>query len=646
MRAIVAVFVLAAAAFFLGLDRSLEWVDEGELIYFSSRVAEGALPYRDFGNVYGPSLFFLNGAVMAVLGLDLWWVRLLLMLVKAAGVTLVYTIAWQYGRPWTAALAAGCSIVVWGLPWAFSTTPYAQYFGLTAALAGILLIVRRPRGTTSAMCAAGICFGVAATFKQTNGLFPCVAVVLYAIGLRADGAREGAASLTDGAVSEATRVVDVVGRVVRLGVVVAGAGLFISYAFTAGPSHTLVNFGLIALPSIAITTLVAVREWLAPPTSEQIRSSLSSIGALAAGAVLPLAAYVVYFAAHDSLGALVHHTLWGVPQHARFFVPLELPSLAALLFAVAVFIAARFLAEPAEFSGRRGQALIVFAGVVAVAAGVAVIRAPFSVAAMVTGLAMLPFALVWYSFARACPVVLRGAGGGEADSTAEGDALLLLLFAATSLLFLHPAAGLPHVLMAAPAAFPLLALPTPRRSAVAESRRVVARALVAATVLAVTLAPLCGWLWHVRRWQPPPEPGFGRASHVRVDDSMFRDGLRLNRFLDRPEWRDRDIFVPTGRSMLYFLTGRHSLFDHWEFLFYMVRFELIDPTYARGVAASQPFLSTLRERRPLVIVETSLVAMKPFVQTFAEVWTSLERETFVVERIGEFVVRDWRPNQP
>jgi len=288
---------------------------------------------------------------------------------------------------------------------------------------------------------------------------------------------------------------------------------------------------------------------------------------------------------------------------------------------------------------------MIVGGVVSVGAGVAVIWAPFPVAMMVTGLAMLPFALVWYWFARACLVVPPRAEG-DRDSAAEGGALLLLLFAATSLLFLHPAAGLPHVLMAAPAAFPLLALPVRRRPTIVEPGRAAVRAVVAATVLAATLAPLCIWLWHVRRFQPPAEPGFDRASHVWVDDPAFRDGLRLTRSLDRPAWRGRDIFVPTGRSMLYFLSGRNSLFDQWEFIFYMVRFELIDPAYVHDVIESQTFLSTLREQQPLVIVETSRVAMRPFARTFTEAWTSLERETFEVERVGRFVVRDWRARQP
>lgn len=648
MRSVVAVFSLAAAAFLLGLDRSLEWVDEGELIYFSSRVAEGALPYRDFGNMYGPSLFFLNGAVMRLLGLDIWWVRLLLVVVKAGGVTLVYTIARQYGRPWTAALAAACSAVVWGLPWAFSTTPYAQYFGLSAALAGILIIGRRPRETRGALggvFAAGLCFGVAATFKQTNGLFACMAAALYLVGSRTDGAHDVSAAAAATAASSAARSVDAVARLVRVAVAVAGAGLFVAYAFAAGPSHTPVSFGLIALPALAVVCLVALREWVEPPTSEQARSSLASMCALAGGAGLPLAAYAAYFAAHDGLAALIHNTLWGLPQHARAFVPLPLPSTAALSFAAVVFVAARFLAEPALFSGRCGQALMIGGCVLGFTAAVGVVRTTPPAAAMITGLAMLPFALVWYSIARA-GVRMSRAGGGPRGSPSEEDALLLVFFAATSLLFLHPAAGLPHVLMAAPAAFPLLALPARRSSWAAEPGRTAVRALVAATLLTVTLAPLLGWLWNVRRWQPPSGPGFARASHVRVDSSTFRDALRLSHLLEQSAWRQRDVFVPTGKSMLYFLTGRRSLFDRWEFMFYLVRFDLIDPAYARTVVESQQLLATLRERRPLVIAESSRMAMKPFARTFTEVWTSLQQETVVVERVGEFVVRDWRDRRP
>jgi hypothetical protein len=82
-RVSVALWLLAAIWFMPGSLATIEWVDEGHLVYFASRVAEGALPYRDFHHVYGPGTFFLNGTLLRLFGPDLLVVRLALVVVKA-----------------------------------------------------------------------------------------------------------------------------------------------------------------------------------------------------------------------------------------------------------------------------------------------------------------------------------------------------------------------------------------------------------------------------------------------------------------------------------------------------------------------------------------------------------------------------------
>jgi hypothetical protein len=106
---------------------TLEWVDEGMIVYPSWRTAEGALPYVTFTHVYGPSLFFLNGGLMRVFGADLGVVRLFLVAVKACVVVEVYVLARSVAPAWIALVVSALLVAVWGTPiWLFNA-PYATY---------------------------------------------------------------------------------------------------------------------------------------------------------------------------------------------------------------------------------------------------------------------------------------------------------------------------------------------------------------------------------------------------------------------------------------------------------------------------------------------------------------------------------------
>src|SRR5262249_46380133 len=81
--AVAAIVRVAAVGFWPGLWLSLEWVAQGQIVYGAWRVARGDLPYRDFVHMYGPSLFFLNGALLRWFGEDLAVIRIALLVVKA-----------------------------------------------------------------------------------------------------------------------------------------------------------------------------------------------------------------------------------------------------------------------------------------------------------------------------------------------------------------------------------------------------------------------------------------------------------------------------------------------------------------------------------------------------------------------------------
>ena len=83
--------VVAAALFFgslgyfgLTLSRVLELQDEGYFHVLASLVADGAVPHRDFSDLYGPGPYWLNGALHASFAREVLPVRWVIAGFKAA----------------------------------------------------------------------------------------------------------------------------------------------------------------------------------------------------------------------------------------------------------------------------------------------------------------------------------------------------------------------------------------------------------------------------------------------------------------------------------------------------------------------------------------------------------------------------------
>ena len=113
---LVLLFLLAAAYMRLGLFIPIEWTDEGVIVYPMWRVAEGELPYRDFQQMYGPSVFFLGGWLFRIFDSDLAVLRYFLLAIKAATCVLVYLGARRISAPLFACIAYSLAVVLAGLP--------------------------------------------------------------------------------------------------------------------------------------------------------------------------------------------------------------------------------------------------------------------------------------------------------------------------------------------------------------------------------------------------------------------------------------------------------------------------------------------------------------------------------------------------
>src|SRR3954451_2593710 len=88
-RLVYLLVALVASAYFYPFLRGLWRVgDEGTLVYGAQRVAEGAVPYRDFFEVMGPGTFYWLGFFFKVFGTS-WLVSRAVLLITGVAMTVV-----------------------------------------------------------------------------------------------------------------------------------------------------------------------------------------------------------------------------------------------------------------------------------------------------------------------------------------------------------------------------------------------------------------------------------------------------------------------------------------------------------------------------------------------------------------------------
>ncbi len=564
--AAVAVALVAGAWFWAGTWLTLEWVDQGQIVYGAWRVARGDLPYRDFDHLYGPSLFFLNGELLRWFGEDLGVIRIGLLAVKAVLAALLFLVCRAVARPGIALLVTAWFIVQWGAPLWIYATPYAGHYTLACCLAGLVVLLGRPAGRWRRACLAGVLIGAGATFKQTTGLFVALAALLV-LASRPErrGERDGLAWL---------------GRALRVVIAIGSAAVVAGYL--APTVETWTGAMLMAPPLLAL-----VLEWLRDLPRERAlaagRPRLAGALAFGVGFAMPLLAWAAYYASQGALGDLVHDTLLGLPQLVHWFVPLSTPLPLTLVFGAALAVAAAGLA-----TGR--AAPVVLAGIASVAlfTALTVIPGGGSTAAQVTQ--FLPVGLVWVS----APIALR-------DPTAETPRLIWW-FGALVGLSLYPASDLPHTLMIVPAELPLLALLV--EEAWSRARAPLARTGVALLVGAPMVARAGAdavSLGHAVASRPSPPVAFDRARGVWDATPQFETMHAVTARLDDLAPRGTPLLVLPSAQLLYVLADRPSALPRAELVLYLLAIDAIGTDDARALLSDDALVAELAARRPLVV---------------------------------------------
>jgi hypothetical protein len=624
-----ALWAAAAAYFSLGAHLTLEWSDEGHMIYSSWRTAEGALPYRDFPHLYGPSLFFLNGALLHWFGADLAVVRCSLVVWKASLAVLVFLAARRVAPPALALAAYAVLVAVFGTPWWIFSTPYAQHYASVLNLAGLLLVLvlRRP---ALGGAAAGLCFGLATTFKQTTGAFAAIGLAWFLLYRREEGAPAGAAA-------------PALARAVRIAALVAALLVLGAYASKAPHAWSLL---VLLGPATATTVLLVRREVAHPPSPNEARQAASGVLACGLGMAVPVAAYAFFYLAAGGLERLADDLFGALPWKIHWFAPFPAPRPAA---AGSLALAGALLAAGWAGARRRGGAatrtpLIAAAALFVAGAGLLVAARLGNPWLNPTGVVVA--SLYWLpplSVAAATPLLFAAPPRLDGE---RRDALALFHFhAVVSLLYLSPNADVMHLLTALPIFLVLAAYLLGRTidSAAPPARGSSARApiaIAAALLLAVAASPFVRALLLARGGAASHQAplGFARASGIHDGSPKMRQAAELVEFLRDGPGRERPLLVIANEQMLYFLAAKRSPLERFEFFFFLIGGGVISAADARASVDQAWAIERLRQARPLIVDVPGGQASRRFHAALPALGAFITESYAPLQRFGEYAV--------
>jgi hypothetical protein len=155
----------------------LDVLDEGFEYQLASRILQGEVPYRDFFTVTTPLAFYIQAALIALVGPGLLVGRIATACVGAGIAAAIYAAGAELApRP----LAAGAALlsIPWGVP--YWPQPNYSWYVLLFALGATWVALRAGRGRAR-WWASGLLFAAAVLTKQNVGLVAAAAGGAYAL---------------------------------------------------------------------------------------------------------------------------------------------------------------------------------------------------------------------------------------------------------------------------------------------------------------------------------------------------------------------------------------------------------------------------------------------------------------------------------
>ena len=403
---LLAIGTLVAAVVLLGprLDQGWWHHDDGSFAHSAERVLAGDLPNRDFADLYTGLLTFMNAAVFAIAGEDMFNLRLPLFILFLGFVACFYGIARRLLSPiW--AFVATLFAIAWSAP--MYPAPMPSWYTLFLTTIGIYTMVRYfETGRRRWLLAAGLCGGVSIAIKVVGVWY--VAAISLALLVRPMLERTSARST--GLRSPAYAAIVTAAALAALGLA--------AVVFSGRPVISEVVGLLIPVAILCVSVVVlGMRGWTRVP-SGVTGTVLSEQAVLIAGVGIPLAFLALPYLLSGSLGEFVNGVL-SSPRSRYDFSSHSGPDPITLLRAlpvVAVFLVRSQLP-------RRGRLMVdVAAGTVMVVAVATAATQPSYSILWGTTRALAPFVIVFGAFA-----ILRRSKLDEGGPNAGVVALIVLV---------------------------------------------------------------------------------------------------------------------------------------------------------------------------------------------------------------------------
>lgn len=163
--------VILLLAFSSRYDAPGDPMDEGMTLVYPELIQHGAVPYRDFENVYGPGNWWFLSGIYSVFGTNVYVERTVGLLYRVVCLIAIFALA----RRWGLAAAASCMLLAGSL--LINTGPVAlSWWGAMAVAVSALGLLAA--GTTPWRCfAAGVLAGVAILFRVDVAPALCLAAL-------------------------------------------------------------------------------------------------------------------------------------------------------------------------------------------------------------------------------------------------------------------------------------------------------------------------------------------------------------------------------------------------------------------------------------------------------------------------------------
>jgi dolichyl-phosphate-mannose-protein mannosyltransferase len=413
------------------------WVphDDGLLADSAERVLEGQLPHRDFDEVYTGGLSYLHAVAFKLFGTNLFSIRLMLLAFFAVWVPVLFYCASRFIGPLGAALVTFLG-VVWSVP--VYPTGMPSWYCLFFVTFGVAALLRYLEVRASAwLFVAGLCGGFSFLVKSPGIYFVAAALIFFVYREQTE-ARTAAEAC--GAPPRAA------GRIFPSFIRVSVFAFVVALVILIRRLADLPELYYFVLPGFALALLLLGRESqpVGRSDGERFRNLFRMAIPFLAGAILPVALFLIPYAKAHALGSF-YHGVFVLPFTRISMAMYPPPRLYTLLALVPVAALLAF----ACYSNRRESSV---AGVAALAGFVTVLIASEH--------SDFVYRFAWHSAATAIPVLVvagvlalsRGGAGWNLTDLRRQQIFLILSATALCSLIQFPYSSATYFCYVAPLA--------------------------------------------------------------------------------------------------------------------------------------------------------------------------------------------------